>query len=194
MNNSALKPVFRYLDFVIRDIRIHDRKHARPGQVEFSESYPYKLQEDVCVQTKIQHGKRLITENELASLDKNGLLRIKKGFIWNGANVIPDTRSNMFAALVHDALYQIMRDYQENMGDIDREEFRESADKLFLELWIKNGGGFFAKRCYSILRRAGSRYTSRKRKPPRRNPNSKPVEKCSPAQGSITCPQAEIAD
>ena len=43
-------------------------------------------------------------------LDNRGCLVIKNGYAWDGASIIPDRLTNMRASLVHDALYQLMRE------------------------------------------------------------------------------------
>jgi hypothetical protein len=53
------------------------------------------------------------------------ILTIKRGYAWNGANVIPDCKEIMRGSLVHDALYQAIR-----LGWLDP-RFKRAADRLF---------------------------------------------------------------
>lgn len=67
-----------------------------------------------------------------------GTLRILKHYAWDGASGPTwDDKTNMRASLVHDALYQLMR---ENL--LDR-KFRKYADQLFRDMCIQDGMGKF---------------------------------------------------
>jgi len=57
----------------------------------------------------------------------NGVLEIREGYAWNGANFVRDTETNRRASLVHDALYQLM-----NLGLLPK-SFRKIADKEYLK-------------------------------------------------------------
>jgi hypothetical protein len=72
-------------------------------------TYKYNLHSDVTFQAKIQilkvRGSRFVT------IDKNGNLRIKKGYAWDGpSGPTIDTKNFMRGSLIHDALYQLMRE------------------------------------------------------------------------------------
>ena len=113
-----------------------------PGKKDF---YRYYLLQDVCVDTKIIPDAPLIVTDYI-NLSIKGLLKINEGYSWNGATGIPDTKANMLAALVHDALYQLMREYNCNnpgtttIGGICRKVFRLEADILFRTHYTNNGG------------------------------------------------------
>ncbi len=49
-------------------------------------------------------------KSEFIDLDRSGKLLIKTGYSWDGATWFPDTKQIMLASLVHDALYQLMRE------------------------------------------------------------------------------------
>ena len=69
-------------------------------------------------------------------------LRIKSGYAWDGASgPTVDTQATMFPALVHDALYQLIR-----LGILPQGS-RKEADKLFRRL-LKAGGMTFFRRWY----------------------------------------------
>ena len=121
-----------------------------PGKKNF---YRYCLLQDVCVDTKIILTANLTVPKDInlltsyIDLSTGGLLKINTGYSWNGATGIPDTQANMLAALVHDALYQLMREYHCNattgtitIGGIYRNVFRLAADTLF-RIHYKNNGG-----------------------------------------------------
>ena len=61
-------------------------------------------------------------------------ISIATGYAWDGASgPIPDTRAAMRASLVHDALYQLIR--EEILGV----EHKHTADRLFRDLCIQDG-------------------------------------------------------
>lgn len=65
---------------------------------------------------------------------RGGTLLIKKGYCWDGASgPAIDTANFMGASLVHDALYQLMRE-----GVIPR-SFRKTADKILREICLADG-------------------------------------------------------
>jgi hypothetical protein len=68
------------------------------------------------------------------SLYSDGMLKINKGYAWDGpSGPTFDTSSFMKASLVHDAFYQLMRE-----GHI-AQEHREYADKVLHEICISSG-------------------------------------------------------
>jgi len=66
---------------------------------------------------------------------QNGMLVIKVGYAYDGPSFLTiDTPNSMDGSLVHDALYQLMRE-----GVISRTMFRKYADQLLRDICIKNG-------------------------------------------------------
>ncbi len=126
-----------------------------------------------------------------------GPLEIYEDYAWNGADVITDTDGNMFASLVHDALYQLMRVYypenKQFIGGILREDFREKSDGLFRDFCIANGvWSWIAWLYYWALRWFGKRRSmksSKKRNKWWKKDQFKETAKCvASANGSIACP------
>lgn len=78
----------------------------------------------------------------------NGLLRVKEGYAWDGPSdpilllihgaastgQSADIKPFLRASLVHDALYQLMRERQ-----LDHERYREMADRTLRDLCIEDG-------------------------------------------------------
>jgi hypothetical protein len=64
---------------------------------------------------------------------KNGYVEIKEGYMWDGAIFCPDVLEIMRASLVHDALYQMMRE------GLVRQERRKNAD-LILKMICQEDG------------------------------------------------------
>ncbi len=162
------------------------------------------IDEKICVDTGFNPKSPLSTPITQSTGTKvfvcfpvKGPLEIYTDYAWNGADVIPDTDGNMFASLVHDALYQLMRAYyledKEFIGGIPREEFRQKSDELFRDFCIANGVWFIiAWLYYWALRMFGqgsSIKLSEKRNKWWKKNQFKETARCTaPANGSIECP------
>lgn len=84
------------------------------------------------------------------SLDKDGLIHIPKGYEWDGATGYPDVVQIIRASLVHDALYDLIRE-----GVLNKTH-RKKADKLFRKICLEDGmGKWQAWRVYSAVRLFG---------------------------------------
>ncbi len=65
----------------------------------------------------------------------NGALTIDEGYAWDGASgPMPDIPSVMRGSLVHDALYQLMREKL-----LDYKKDRQMADKLMQQICLEDG-------------------------------------------------------
>jgi len=97
----------------------------------------------------------------------DGVLFLEVGYAWDGpSGPTIDTPSFMRGSLVHDALYQLMRD-----GALDREH-RKHADGLLRKICLEDGmNKFRAWYVYRAVRIFG-RWTCT----PRKNPRGKIVE------------------
>lgn len=119
------------------------------SKIRYRSGYRYQLQADYSVFIGLL-GYKIRTD--FITLTESGWLTIRKGYAWDGATGLPSTpRSLMRASLVHDAMYQLIRN-----GLFDR---RDVADELFFEfaqedgfmaaplaLWIvEQWGGEFAR-------------------------------------------------
>jgi len=75
---------------------------------------------------------------EFVSLTKEGILFISMGYAWDGVSaplIDIDSCRNLRASIVHDALYQLMRNDQE----FETRENKKIADRIFRELCIQDG-------------------------------------------------------
>lgn len=94
--------------------------------------YKYTLYEDYQHQTELRPNSPISTP--LISLDSSGLLKIKKGYAWDGpSGPTIDTPNFMRGSLVHDVLYQLMRERLLEQKD------REYADQLLRTICIEAG-------------------------------------------------------
>ncbi|MFA5422433.1 MAG: DUF1353 domain-containing protein [Phycisphaerae bacterium] len=112
--------------------------------------YKYQLKDDYQFDTGI---KKAWAESEYVSLSF-GLLTIKAGYCWNGASGgVFDTVTNHRAALVHDALYQLM-----GLGKLSRRH-RKAADKIYRRICREDGMSWPRRQFhYYVLRLAGGIY------------------------------------
>ena len=81
----------------------------------------------------------------LKTLDTDGVIYIAAGYAWDGpSGPALDTPSAMRGSLVHDALYQLMR---ERMLDVDK--WREASDDTMMDIckadgmWAPRRGWFY---------------------------------------------------
>jgi len=119
-----------------------------PGRdvVYYKNNYKYVLDEDFAIHTatyginiKLPENKDIVTEFIVFRVD--GILIIKKGFLWDGpSGPTVDTDSFMRGALVHDALYRLMR-----CGFIDYKKHRRAVDDLMKAICKADGMNWFRR-------------------------------------------------
>jgi hypothetical protein len=101
--------------------------------VKYKAGYKYQLKEVYVVQISIRP--RADIRTPYVSLSTAGVLEIKEGYAWDGpSGPTVDTLTFMRGSLVHDALYQLMRD-----GHLDRSEYREAADRILRDICREDG-------------------------------------------------------
>ena len=94
--------------------------------------YKYKLSEDYLHQAELRPAQPILTA--YISLNTDGQLIIKQGYAWDGPSGITiDTDNFMRGSLVHDVLYQLMR--EKHLG----QEHREYADGLLRDICREAG-------------------------------------------------------
>ena len=101
-------------------------------RISYRSGYKYQLAKDYVQPITI---KRMEVDHDFIKLTKGGTLTVKKGYAWDGpSGPLADTKEHMRASLVHDALYQLMRN-----GDLNTEGHRKKADKLFAVMCKEDG-------------------------------------------------------
>lgn len=101
--------------------------------IAYNDGYKYQLKQNYALRIPITPPAPIRTE--YVSLELNGELSIKRGYAWDGpSGPTLDTVSFMRGSLVHDALYQLMRD-----GHLDRHAYREAADRILQDLCRQDG-------------------------------------------------------
>jgi hypothetical protein len=78
-------------------------------QIKYRNGYKYQLVEEYSVEVSVRPAEQIDTD--YIALSPAGLLTVKKSYAWDGpSGPSIDTKSFMRGSLVHDALYQLMRD------------------------------------------------------------------------------------
>ena len=127
--------------------------------ITYRSDYKYQLAEGYVINISIKPKSNI--ESEFINLDINGKLKVKKGYAWDGpSGPVKDTKKNMRASLVHDALYQLMRNKQ-----LSSRTHRKAADQEFKDICKADGvSNSKASTYYKALRKFGKPAASPKNK------------------------------
>ena len=99
--------------------------------------YKYLLLEDEIYQLPEEFSEQLIATPYIA-LSNEGLLCVKKNYMWDGpSGPTVDTKSFMRGSLIHDALYQLIRE-----GFLPA-TMRKASDKVLYDICRQDGMGWF---------------------------------------------------
>lgn len=122
--------------------------YRRLHRYKYQLTETYKYQTGIFLHTNCEIGKWIC-------LHKNGVLTMFRGYSWDGASgATIDTYSTMRGSLVHDALYQLMRE-----SIIDYREHRKTADIYMRDIMLEDGmRKMRARRFYWGVRTFGGRY------------------------------------
>lgn len=102
-------------------------------RIRYRDGYKYQLFEDYQLAIDIKPAAFILTE--YIRLDVDGMLSIKEGYAWDGpSGPTVDTKDSMRGSLVHDALYQLMRE-----GHLDPDQHRRAADRELWRICIEDG-------------------------------------------------------
>jgi hypothetical protein len=120
------------------------------GYIRYRSDYKYQLAEAYVIDIPILPNADI--KMDFIELDIIGQLTIKKGYAWDGpSGPVIDTEENMRGSLVHDALYQLMRN-----DLLKTRTHRKTADKIFRDLCKEDGvSGYRANTWYRALRNFG---------------------------------------
>ncbi len=137
------------------------------GYIRYRSDYKYQLAEGYAISISIKPTSDIPTR--FIDLDTDGNLTVKAGYAWDGpSGPVRDRDENLRASLVHDALYQLMRNESLNRGT-----HRKAADQAFRDICKADGvSKFRAFLYYRALRKFGKAAASRENKRElRRAPN-----------------------
>jgi hypothetical protein len=103
------------------------------GKVHYKKGYKYQIVKDYIVNIDIKPEKDIISP--YIKLSKEGELTIKNGYAWDGpSGPTIDSKNFMRGSLVHDALYQLMRE-----SFLDKDTYRKKADLIMYEMCKQDG-------------------------------------------------------
>lgn len=101
--------------------------------IAYNDGYKYQLKAAYTVAIDIMPATTI--ETEYINLDAEGKLVIAKGYAWDGpSGPTVDTLTFMRGSLVHDALYQLMRE-----SHLDHIIYREPADRVLQKICKEDG-------------------------------------------------------
>ena len=118
--------------------------------ITYKKGYKYQLKENYSVDVGILD---YSFDSAYISLDAKGMLTIKKGYAWDGpSGPTIDTKNFMRGALVHDALYQLMREHVLPIT------LRNVADFIMYKFCLEDGmTKLRAWYCYQAVKQFGEK-------------------------------------
>jgi hypothetical protein len=94
-------------------------------RIAYKKGYKYWLARPYSIQIPILPKDAMVSSGGFISLNREGILSLKAGYAWDGpSGPTFDTNTFMRGSLVHDALYQLMRE-----GLLDN-SYRLTADDI----------------------------------------------------------------
>ena len=107
-------------------------------KIEYSDGIKYQLRKRVKIQTSIFPEAEI--KLHFITLGTDGVLKIRKGFAWDGlSGGAYDSRNSMAGSLAHDALYLCLRS-----GKLDQ-KWREAIDNLMRRIFREDGVWWFRR-------------------------------------------------
>ena len=100
--------------------------------IKYKDGYKYVLAEEYTDQIPVYP--EISIYSQFITLTEAGILTIRAGYAWDGASgPTIDTASSMRGALIHDALYQLMRE------ELLQRSWRQKADEVLRDTCIADG-------------------------------------------------------
>ncbi len=120
------------------------------GYIRYRGDYKYQLASEYRIKIKILPEENIVTD--FIELDATGELKVKNGYAWDGpSGPVIDTKENLRASLIHDALYQLMR-----VEKLKSRTHRKTADRIFRNICKQDGvSRVRANIYYKALRKFG---------------------------------------
>ena len=101
----------------------------------YRSGYEYQLRADYTINLPFVPDTTLDIIEPFYTFAINGTLTVKAGYAWDGASgPAIDTKTFMRGSLVHDVLYQMMRE-----GLLDPGKYREPADAILRDICREDG-------------------------------------------------------
>lgn len=121
---------------------------VKDNRISYTDGYKYQLYSDYSVLISIIPPAPISTE--YIRLDSEGNLFIKEGYAWDGTSgPTLQTADTMRPSLVHDALYQLMREKH-----LDEDTWRATADQILHDLLVEDGMSKFRAWYYLLAVRS----------------------------------------
>jgi len=100
--------------------------------IKYCDGYKYQLVQTYVIQTAVRPKEHIA--HDFISLEIDGVLTINSGYAWDGpSGPTVDTKNFMRGSLVHDAIYQLMREKLLDCG------WRETADSELRRICQEDG-------------------------------------------------------
>lgn len=120
-------------------------RNRRKYKYTLADSFPY----ETGIEVEFPSNTRYL------EIDSAGHLLIKAGYAWDGATGFPDIKTIMKGSLVHDALYQLLREGVLKPAD------RNRADRILEEICIESGmSRWLADKVYRAVNLLGAKAAS----------------------------------
>ena len=101
--------------------------------IAYKAGYKYQLQESYSVRIELRPPAAIHTA--FIDFEQDGTLTLQRGYAWDGpSGPTVDTPTFMRGSLIHDALYQLMRERH-----LDHATTRESADRILQAICREDG-------------------------------------------------------
>lgn len=114
-------------------------------KITYRGGYKYQLLATYRIQTGIETNLPSAVGNDWVRLYPSGFLEIEQGYAWDGASgPTIDTKDTMRGSLVHDALYQLIREGSLGMP------MKAVADSLFRSILREDGMDVFRAGYYYL--------------------------------------------
>ena len=103
------------------------------AEIRYRSGYKYQLVGEYSLTVSVIPDDDI--EIEFIDLSTEGVLVIKQGYAWDGPSGFTiDTKNFMRGSLVHDALYQLMR-----QEELSKERWRDAADSELKRICLEDG-------------------------------------------------------
>ncbi len=103
--------------------------------ISYKKGYKYQLFEQYSTDITIKPDVDISSSGDYVTLSKMGEIVIKKGYAWDGpSGPTVDTLNFIRGSLIHDALYQLMRE-----NKLDRNVDRDPSDRLLQQMCKEDG-------------------------------------------------------
>ena len=100
--------------------------------IHYKEGFKYQLVKPFSIQILIFPDEHIVTKR--ITLSVSGDLTILDGYAWDGpSGPTVDTKSAMRGSLIHDAIYQLIREKHLS------EKLRKTTDDIYREICIQDG-------------------------------------------------------